>query len=106
MNTTDHASGSYPAYVVVDIEVLDPLRYEDYKKMAPPSLAIYGGRYIARGGTTETLEGDWSPTRLVILQFPTAERARAWLNSEEYRQARTLRHATARTRMVLTEGTG
>jgi uncharacterized protein (DUF1330 family) len=93
-----------PAYVIVDIQVTDPVRYEEYKKLAPPSLAVYGGKYVARGGKTETLEGNWSPTRLVILEFESAERAKAWLNSPEYREARQLRHQTARTNMVVIGG--
>ena len=93
-----------PAYVIVDIKVTDPVGYEDYKKLAPPAVAAYGGKYVARGGKTETLEGDWSPTRLVILEFESAERAKEWLNSPEYRAARQLRHQTARTNMVVVEG--
>jgi len=93
-----------PAYVIVDIEVTDPVGYEEYKKLAPPSLAVYGGKYVARGGKTEMLEGDWSPKRLVILEFENAERAKAWLNSPEYRAARQLRHQTAKTNMIVVEG--
>ncbi len=93
-----------PAYVVVDIEVQDPVRYDDYKKLAPPAVAAYGGKYIARGGKTETLEGNWAPKRLVILEFPTLEQAKKWLNSPEYRAARELRHQTAKTQMVVIEG--
>ncbi len=93
-----------PAYVVVDIEVTDPVGYEEYKKLAPPAVAAYGGKYLARGGKTETLEGDWVPKRLVILEFENAGRAKAWLNSPEYRAARQLRHQTARTNMVVVEG--
>lgn len=92
------------AYVVVEIEVKDPVRYDDYKKLAPPSIATYGGKYLARGGKTESLEGNWSPQRLVILEFPTFEQAKKWIDSEEYRPARELRHQTAQTRMVLIEG--
>jgi uncharacterized protein (DUF1330 family) len=93
-----------PAYVVVEIEVLDSERYEDYKRMVPPSLAAYGGRFVVRGGATETLEGDWSPKRLVILEFPSVERAKAWWGSGEYAEAKALRQATARTQMVVVEG--
>lgn len=93
-----------PAYVVVDIEVTDPVGYEEYKKLAPPAVAAYGGKYLARGGKTETLEGNWNPKRLVILEFESAERAKAWLNSPEYRAARQLRHQTAKTNMVVIEG--
>ncbi len=92
------------AYVIVDIEVTDPVGYEDYKKQAAPTVALYGGKYIARGGPNETLEGDWRANRLVILQFETVEQAKAWLNSPEYAPARALRHKYARTNMVVVEG--
>jgi len=92
------------AYVIVDIDVTDAVRYEDYKSLAAPTVELYGGKYIARGGKTETLEGDWSPTRLVILQFDNAEQAKSWLNSTEYSEARALRHQTATSNMVLIEG--
>jgi len=93
-----------PAYIVVDIEVQRPAEYERYKELAPPSIARYGGRYLARGGTTEVLEGTWQPTRLVILEFPSAKEARAWWASREYAEAKALRQASARTQMVLLEG--
>jgi uncharacterized protein (DUF1330 family) len=92
------------AYVVVDIEVHDRERYETYKRMAPPSIALYGGRYLTRGGETNVLEGDWTPKRFVILEFPTMERARAWWGSPEYAEAKALRQSIATTRMVLAEG--
>src|SRR5512136_121411 len=92
------------AYVIVDIEVTDPVGYEDYKKLAPATVALYGGKYIARGGRTETLEGDWSPKRLVILEFESVERAKAWLNSPEYREPRRMRQRTTHTNMVVIEG--
>lgn len=92
------------AYVIVDINVTDPVRYEDYKQLAAPTVELYGGKYIARGGRTETLEGEWSPTRLVILQFDSSEQAKNWLNSPEYNEARTLRHQTANSQMVVIEG--
>jgi uncharacterized protein (DUF1330 family) len=92
------------AYVVVDITVHDPEGYEEYKKLAPAAVELYGGKYIARGGRTETLEGDWSPSRLVILQFESIEQAKKWLNSEEYREPRAMRHRTTHTQMVVIEG--
>ena len=92
------------AYVVVDIEVHDRERYETYKRMAPPSIALYGGRYLTRGGETNVLEGDWTPKRFVILEFPTMERARAWWGSPEYAEAKALRQSITTTRMVLAEG--
>ena len=88
------------AYVIVEIEVLDPVRYEEYKRLAPPSIAAFGGRYVVRGGRTETLEGDWSPKRIVILEFESLERARQWWDCSEYRDAKRLRQEIARTRMI------
>lgn len=92
------------AYVLLDINVTDPVRYEDYKSLAAPTVELYGGKYIARGGRTETLEGDWVPTRLVILQFEGIAQAKNWLNSTEYSAARSLRHKTAVSNMVVIEG--
>jgi uncharacterized protein (DUF1330 family) len=93
-----------PAYVIVEIEVVDPTRYEEYKKQAHATVHKYGGKYIVRGGKTEVLEGDWQPKRIVILQFDSMERAKEWLNCEEYREPRKLRHATAKTNMIVVEG--
>jgi uncharacterized protein (DUF1330 family) len=93
-----------PAYIVVQIDVKDPKQYDQYKVLAPASIAQYGGRYLARGGATETLEGTWSPKRLVILEFPSTERARAWWSSTEYAPGKTMRQQSAHTEMVLVEG--
>jgi len=92
------------AYVIVDIEVIDPATYDEYKRLAPPTVAQYGGRYLARGGAKEVLEGSWTPHRLVILEFESLAQAKAWVNSEEYRPARILRQRSARSQMVVIEG--
>jgi len=92
------------AYVIVDIEVTDPEGYKEYAKIAPATVTLYGGKYIARGGHNETLEGDWQAKRLVILEFPSVEQAKSWLNSPEYAPARKLRHQYARSNMVVVEG--
>jgi uncharacterized protein (DUF1330 family) len=72
--------------------------------MAAPVVAAFGGKYLARGGKVETLEGDWIAKRLVILEFETAARAKEWLNSKEYSAARALRHKTAQSNMIVVEG--
>jgi uncharacterized protein (DUF1330 family) len=92
------------AYVIVEIEVQDPIGYEEYKKRAAATIAQYGGKYIVRGGKTEVLEGDWQPKRIVILEFASMEQAKEWLNCEEYREPRQMRHRTAKTNMLLVEG--
>ena len=92
------------AYVIVEIEVVDPVGYEEYKKQAAATVHKYDGKYIVRGGKTEVLEGNWKPKRIVILEFPTMERAKEWLNCEEYRESRKKRHVTAKTNMLVIEG--
>jgi uncharacterized protein (DUF1330 family) len=92
------------AYIVVEVEVNDPVRYEDYKKMVPASLEPFGGRFLVRGGAIETLEGDWAPRRLVIVEFPSVEKAKAWWGSTEYAEAKALRQATAKTQMIVAQG--
>jgi uncharacterized protein (DUF1330 family) len=92
------------AYVVVEIEVTDPIGYEEYKKSASATVLQHGGKYIVRGGATEVLEGDWKPNRIVVLEFESMQRARDWLECEEYSEPRKVRHRTARTNMILVEG--
>jgi len=92
------------AYVLVDIEITDPAGYEEYKKLAPASLAAYNGKFKVRGGAWEIMEGHPTPGRLVILEFPSLDRARAWWNSADYADAKAIRQRTARTHMILVEG--
>lgn len=93
-----------PAYMIVEIEVTDPIVYEEYKKLAPAIVAQYGGKYLARGGQTEVLEGDWQPKRLVILEFANSQQAKTWVNSPEYQQPRQMRLQSTHSHMVLLEG--
>jgi uncharacterized protein (DUF1330 family) len=93
-----------PAYIIVELSVIDKEGYEEYKKSAPSSISSYGGKYIIRGGQTENLEGDWQPERIAVLEFPTSERAREWWNSEMYSRAKSIRQRTAKTKMILVEG--
>jgi len=92
------------AYVIVNIEVTDPGPYERYKAMAQESLTAYGGRFIVRGGQAECLEGTWEPKRVVVLEFPDAARAKEWWSAEEYRPAKALREASAKSDMILVAG--
>jgi uncharacterized protein (DUF1330 family) len=93
-----------PAYVIVNVTVNDPARYEEYKRLASPTVPAYGGRYVARGGPVEVREGGWSPARLVVLEFPSVERARSWWESPEYAPAKAVRQSCADTELVITEG--
>ncbi len=91
------------AYIIVDIEITDPENYETVKKLTPPIVARYGGKYLSRGGMTEVIEGDWHPKRLVIIEFKDSQQAKNWLDSPEFAPIRELRAKTTITRMVLTE---
>jgi uncharacterized protein (DUF1330 family) len=95
-----------PAYIIVEVEVHNPQEYEAYKQLTPAAVAAFDGRFIVRGGPTETLEGDWNPERIVVLEFPSVERAKEWWNSELYSKAKIIRQQNARTRMIVAEGYG
>ena len=92
------------AYFIVEIDITDPVGFEDYRKRVPATIERYGGRYLARGGTLETIEGSWTPKRVVVLEFPSIDQARRWYHSEEYRELKALRLRTSRGSIVLVEG--
>ena len=92
------------AYVIVEIDIVGRAGYEEYKKRAGATVEKYGGKFIVRGGAVETLEGNWKPNRIVVLKFDSVQRAKEWLNCEEYREPRNMRHRTARTKMIVVEG--
>jgi uncharacterized protein (DUF1330 family) len=93
-----------PAYIIVEVDIHDPEQYEDYKKLTPGSLQPFGGKFIVRGGQAENLEGDWQPKRIVVLEFPSVEKAKQWWASEEYAPAKALRQRTSTTRMIVVKG--
>ena len=93
-----------PAYIIIEVSIHNPTEYEDYKKLTPPSLKPFDGKFIVRGGKAETLEGDWNPERIVVLEFPTIEKAKAWWNSEGYAPAKALRQRTSKTKMIVVPG--
>lgn len=92
------------AYIIVEVKIQDKETYEEYKKLTPASMAPFGGKFIVRGGSTETLEGDWQPERVVILEFPSVEKAKAWWSSDLYAPAKAIRQRTAKTKMIVLEG--
>lgn len=92
------------AYIIAEVKVHDAKLYEEYKARVQATLEAYGGRFRVRGGKTELLEGDWSPPRLVMLEFPSMDDARAWWSSTEYAGPKALRQRSAVTQMILAEG--
>jgi len=93
-----------PAYVIAETEITDPEQYEQYKAASPGAVASGGGRFVVRGGELAVFEGDWHPTRLVVLEFPDLEAAKRWYDSPEYQEARKLRAGAANLRMVAVQG--
>lgn len=93
-----------PAYVIVEVTIHDPKEYENYKKLTPASLTPFEGKFIVRGAQTESLEGDWNPQRIVVLEFPNVEKAKAWWSSDLYSPAKAIRQRAAFTKMLVVEG--
>lgn len=93
-----------PAYFIVDLEVTDPVVFDEYRQLVPETIAKYGGTFLIRGGNCEALEGTWNPQRLVVLQFPSQEQAKKWYDSEEYRAPKALRFKSAKSNLLLVEG--
>jgi uncharacterized protein (DUF1330 family) len=92
------------AYVIADIDIHDQDAYREYSALVPDTLRPYGGRFLVRGGAFETLEGDWRPRRVVVLEFPSAEQARRWYGSQEYAAPLAMRHRASTGKLVLVEG--
>ena len=92
------------AYVIADVEVLDSAAYEEYRQKVPATIAAFGGRYLVRGGALTVLEGDWSPQRCVILEFPSMAQLQAWYDSPAYVPLRAIRERTTKSRLVMVEG--
>jgi uncharacterized protein (DUF1330 family) len=104
-NNFDHEGRTrMPAYVVVDLDVMDAEKFESYKQLVPATIEKYGGRYLARGGKVETFEGTWAPKRFVLLEFPSVDRARAWFESAEYAMPKALRQSCTRSSIIVVEG--
>ena len=92
------------AYILANVQVTNPVQYEEYKKFSTAAMKAHGAEVCVRGGTIEVLEGDWTPERVVLLKFPSLEAARAFNDSPEYGLARAARQGAAVMRMVLIEG--
>ena len=92
------------AYLIADVDIFDAAAFEEYRLKVPETERPYGGKYLARGGTTKVLEGDWEPHRLVIVEFPDMASLTAWYDSPEYARLKAIRFASARTRIIALDG--
>jgi uncharacterized protein (DUF1330 family) len=92
------------AYVIAEVEIVNPEGYKEYTKTVPGTIAQYGGRFLVRGGSATVLEGDWPQLRRVIIEFPSVQAARAWWDSPEYAKPKAMRQANSKGRLILLEG--
>lgn len=92
------------AYVISDVEILDSGLIAEYRALAQDSIAKHGGRYLARGGAVEAVEGGWNPKTLIIVEFPDMARARAWYRSPDYAEALKIRERALNRRLIFVEG--
>ena len=93
-----------PASLIYDAVVTDPQQYDQYKALTPVAIAAYDGKFVVRGGKHESVEGDWNPNRMVMVEFPSYERAREFWNSPEYAAARKTREGAAIAKAVIVQG--
>ncbi len=92
------------AYVIVEVNVTDPQLYQEYAKGVPTTIAAHGGKYLVRGGMMESKEGDWTPKRVVVLEFPSMDQARKWYHSPDYKPLLEMRLKAANSKLILVEG--
>ena len=93
-----------PAYAVIDVHETDAEKAAAYRTLSWPSVEAHGGRFLVRGGAFDVLEGDWTPQRIVVIEFADAAAARTWYESPEYREARAVREGAGTWNMVVVEG--
>ena len=91
-------------YAIVELDVTDPEGFEEYRKLVPSIIEAFGGKYLVRGGKHETIEGDWNPKRVVVLEFESVERAKEMFASKEYAPIAAIRHRTAKSNVIIVEG--
>ncbi|MSQ88447.1 MAG: DUF1330 domain-containing protein [Betaproteobacteria bacterium] len=92
------------AYLIAEVEITDPKAYEEYRQIAPATIAQYGGRYVVRGGAVEAKEGGWAPSRMVVVEFASLDQARKWYHSPEYAPALAIRTRAGNSKVILVEG--
>lgn len=91
-------------YIIADIEITDPEEYKRYAQQTAATLEPFNGKFLVRGGQPETIEGEWKPTRLVIIEFPSAEQAKAWYDSSEYSAIKGIRQHAAISNILIVHG--
>jgi len=92
------------AYLIGDVEIEDPVRYEEYRSQVLSTIEKHGGRFVVRGGKAETVEGGWVPRRIVVIEFPDMIALKTWYHSSDYAPLAKLRQSCSNGRMIAVEG--
>jgi uncharacterized protein (DUF1330 family) len=92
------------AYIIANLRVTDPEKFDRYKVLSNAAVKAHGGRFLIRGGRSETLEGAWSPNRMTVIEFPSWEAATSYVHSVDYAQAREAREEAATVEMIVVQG--
>ena len=92
------------AYLISTIDITDPASYEEYRKLVGPVLQRYGGKFLVRGGKIHYVEGAWQPKRVVVVEFESIEKAKAFNDAPEYAQAKSIRHRASVSSVIIVEG--
>ncbi len=93
-----------PAYVIFDVEIRDPSRYQEFMSKVKPALEAAGARYLARGGSHKVYEGDWTPRRIVLLEFPSVEAWETFYRGPVYQGLKAIRDECSSARLVSVDG--
>ena len=91
-------------YVIVNDEISDEAGFAEFRQKVGATVAAHGGRYLVRGGATEVIDGDWTPDRLVVIEFDSVDQAKAWLNSADFQAIKDLRVSSASASVIVAEG--
>lgn len=91
-------------YVIVNDEIEDSAAFAKFRQKVGETVKAHGGKYLVRGGATEVIDGDWVPDRLIVIEFDSADHARAWLNSDDFQAIKHLRVSSASASVVIAEG--
>ena len=92
------------AYALIDVEVTDQSVFAEFRERAPAVVEAHGGRFLVRGGATEVVQGDWTPHRVVIVEFDSVERVKSWWNSPDHTKLRALLDRSSKSTMTIVEG--
>ncbi len=92
------------AYLIADVDVKDPETYKSYSAQVPATIEQFGGRFLVRGGASEVLEGEWTPHRTVVLEFPDMDTLHSWYRSDSYSAILGIRESAAVSSVVVVEG--